>query len=336
MTYAALRERIRKQKFEPAYFLHGENQFLVDELVQAVSSAIVAQGLESFDRSVFYADEVDAAVMLNALETPPMGSRRRVVILHNVNKLSENGRRALLQYLERPAASSVLVITGPKIDMKRQFYKQLGARTTRVPLSKLRERDIVEWIRERVKSYGRTIDSKGAAMLHNSVGDDQSYLANEIDKLVMCVGERRRITCEDVEAVAGESRANSIFELSDAIGRLDCYRSITLVNNLLAWGQRPTGILAFMLRQMFILLGIKSLQKKEATNQEICRRLNLVPYYLGGYLRQAARFTEAGLRERIELIQLSELRLKSSGAKRNLELESLVYRLCRKDAGENG
>jgi DNA polymerase-3 subunit delta len=333
MTYAALRERIRKQKLDPAYFLHGENQFLVDELVQAIASAVVAPGLESFDRSVFYGDEVDAAVMLNALETPPMGSRHRVVILHSVNKLSESGRRALLKYLEHPAVTSVLVATAPKVDMKRQFYKQLGTRMARVPLNNLRERETVEWIRERVRSYGRTIDSKGAAMLQSSVGDDQSYLANEIEKLVMCVGERRSITCEDVEAVAGESRANSIFELSDAIGRLDSYRSITLVNNLLAWGQRPTAILAFILRQMFILLGIKSLQKKEATNKEICRRLNLVPYYLGGYLRQAARFTEAGLRERIELIQRSELRLKSSGARRNLELESLVYRLCRKDAG---
>jgi DNA polymerase-3 subunit delta len=336
MTYAALRERIRRQKLDPAYFFHGENQFLAYELVDAISSAVVAPGLGSFDKSVLYGDEVDAAGMLNALETPPMGSRQRLVILHSVNKLSDKGRKALLHYLEHPAPTSVLVMTAPKVDMKRQFYRQLGSRATRVPLANLRERETVEWIKERVKSHGRTIESKGAAMLQNSVGNDQSYLANEIEKLVMCVGERRTITREDVEAVAGESRANSIFELSDAIGRLDSYRSIVLVNNLLAWGQKPTGILAFMLRQMFILLGIKSLQKRRATNQEICRRFNLVPYYLGGYLRQAERFTESGLRERIKLIQSSEGRLKSSGSNRSLELESLVYRLCRKDAGENG
>ena len=332
MTYAALRERIRKQKFDPAYFLHGDNQFLVDELVSAIASAVVAPGLESFDRSVLYGDEVDAATLLNALETPPMGSHQRVIILHSVNKLSEKVRKALLEYLERPAASSILVATAPKVDMKRQFYARLGKRTTQVVLSNLRERETVDWIRDRVKSYGRTLDGKGALTLQNSVGTDQSYLANEIEKLVMCVGERRKITSEDVAAVAGESRANSIFELSDAIGRLDCYKSVKLVNNLLAWGQRPTGILAFMLRHMFILLGIKSLQKRNATNQEMCRRLNLMPYFLGGYIRQAARFSEAGLRERIELIQRSEGRLKSSGPDKGLELESLVYRLCRKDA----
>jgi DNA polymerase-3 subunit delta len=281
---------------------------------------------------VLHGDEVDAAALLNALETPPMGSRQRVVVLHSVNKLSEKVRRTLLKYLERPASSSVLIATSPKIDMKRQFYAQLGKRTTRVQLSNLRERETVDWVRERVRSYGRTIDNKGAVMLQNSVGNDQSYLANEIEKLVMCVGERRKITAEDVQAVAGESRANSIFELSDAIGRLDCYRSIALVNNLLAWGQRPTGILAFILRHMFILLGIKSLQKRDATNKEICRRLNLMPYFLGGYVRQAERFSEAGLRERIELIQRSEGRLKSSGPDKGLELESLIYRLCRKDA----
>jgi DNA polymerase-3 subunit delta len=301
-------------------------------LVDAIASSVVAPGLESFDRSVLHGDEADAATLLNALETPPMGSRQRVVVLHGVNKLSEKVRRALLKYLERPAASSVLIVTCPKIDMKRQFYAQLGKRTTRVQLSNLRERETVDWIRERVKSYGRTIDNKGAVMLQNSVGNDQSYLANEIEKLVMCVGERRKITSEDVEAVAGESRANSIFELSDAIGRLDCYKGIALVNNLLAWGQKPTGILAFILRHMFILLGVKSLQKRDATNKEICRRLNLLPYFLGGYVRQAARFSEAGLRERIELIQRSEGRLKSSGPDKGLELESLIYRLCRKDA----
>lgn len=336
MTYAALRERVRKQKLDPAYFFHGDNQFLVDELVDAIATATVASGLEPFDRSVLYGDEVDAATVLNALETPPMGSRQRVVILRGVNKLSEKVRKALLQYLDRPAPTAVLVTTAPKVDIRKQFYRQLGKKATRVQMSNLRQRETIDWIKERVRSLGGRIESQAAATLHNSVGDDQSYLANEIDKLVICVGKGRRITPEDVEAVAGKSRANSIFELTDAIGRLDSYRSVALVNNLLAWGQKPTGILAFMLRHMFILLGIKSLQRRDATNQDICRRLNLVPYYLGSYVRQAARFTEPGLRKRIRLIQFSESRLKSSGSSKNLELESLVYRLCRKDAGEDG
>ncbi len=336
MTYATLRESVRKKKLDAAYFFHGDNQFLIDELVQTLTSAVLAPGFGAFDRTVLYGDEVDAAALLNALETPPMASFRRLVVLSGVHKLSEKVRAALLGYLDRPAPSSLLVVTAPKVDLKKQFYRQLNTRCTTVRLSNLKERETIQWIRDRTESLGHSMDTKAAALLQNSIGDDQSYLANEIDKLVMCVGGRKRITAEDVASVAGRSRVNSIFELSDAVANLDCYRSVALVNNLLDWGQKPTGILAFILRHMLILLGIKSLQGRKASREEICRRLNILPYFLGGYVRQASRFTTAGLRDRIRLIQRTDGRLKSSGSSKSLELESLMYALCRKDACGDG
>ena len=66
MTYATLKSKIGKGKFDPAYFFHGDNQFLIDELVEAISGAVVAPGSTSFDRNVLYGDEVDAAGLMNA------------------------------------------------------------------------------------------------------------------------------------------------------------------------------------------------------------------------------------------------------------------------------
>ncbi|MFQ5906869.1 MAG: hypothetical protein ACE5JA_09915, partial [bacterium] len=98
----------------------------------------------------------------------------------------------------------------------------------------------------------------------------------------------------------------------------------------------PTAILAFILRHMLILLGLKSLRKRNATHKEMCARFNLLPYYLGGYLKQSATFTEAELRERIELIQICEAKLKSSGSMKAYELESLMFRICRGGIDKDG
>lgn len=327
MTYTELRGRIKKRRFDPAYFFYGDNQFLIDELVQTITSAIVAPEFVSFDRSILYGDEIRPEVILNAVETPPMASAKRVVVLSLVHKLSEKMKKILLDYLEHPAPTTLLIVTAPKVNKKRAFYKRLMLRTTPVVFTNLNEKETVVWIRERVSSLGWSINSEGARMLHNSIGNDQSYLANEIDKLTISAEEKRTITAGDVAAVAGKSRVNSIFDLPDAIGRMDCYKSIALVNNLLAWGQRPSHILALILRHMLILLSLKCLKKRNASQAEMCRRHNLSPYYLGGYLRQSAMFTETALRKRIRLLQVTEARLKSSSGKA-LELESLVYRMC--------
>jgi len=330
MTYATLREKAKKGRLDPAYFLHGDNQFLIDELVETITSAIIAPGFLSIDRSVLYGDEISSEAMLNAVETPPMASSKRVVVLNGVHRLSEKMRRVVFAYLEDPAPTTVFITTAPKAERKKKsFYKQLALRTTEIRLNNLKEKETVDWIRGRVAMLGRSIDSKGARMLYNSIGNDQSYLANEIDKLILCTGEKREITENDVAAVAGKSRANSIFDLTDAVGSLDCYRSVSLVNNLIAWGHRPTAVVAFILRHMLILLGLKSLQRRGASRQEMCRRFNLLPYFLGGYLRQSAMFTETELRERIRLIQVSEGRLKSLGSTKAHELESLMFRMCR-------
>ena len=330
MTYAVLKGRIKKRRFDPAYFFYGDNQFLIDELVQIITSAIIVPDFISFDRSVLHGDEIRPEAILNAVETPPMASPKRVVVLSRVDKLSEKIKKILLDYLEHPAPTTLLIVTAPKVDKKRAFYKRLMLRTTPIALSNLNEKETMVWIKERVSSLGWSIDSEGARTLYNSIGNDQSYLANEIDKLTLCAGEKRKITAEDVAAVAGKSRVNSIFDLPDAIGRMDCYQSIALVNNLLAWGQQPSHILAMILRHMLILLSLKCLKKRNASQAEMCRRHNLSSYYLGGYLKQSAMFTETALRRRIRLLQATEARLKSTPGKA-LELESLVYRMCMED-----
>lgn len=335
VTYTVLRGRIEKRRFDPAYFFYGDNQFLIDELVQTITSAIVTPEFVSFDRSILHGDEITPEGILNAVETPPMASAKRVVVLSGVHKLSEKMRGILLDYLEHPAPTTLLIVTAPKVKTNKGFYRKLTLRTTPVRLSNLNERDAVVWIRERVSSLGWSIDSEGARMLYNSIGSDQSYLANEIDKLTICAGEKTKITAGDVAAVAGKSRANSIFDLTDAIGRLDCHQSIALVNNLLAWGQRPSHILALILRHMLILLSLKCLKKRNASQAEMCRRFNLMPYYLGGYLRQSAMFTETVLRKRIRLIQLTEARLKSSHSAKTFELESLIYEMCMEDINQH-
>jgi DNA polymerase-3 subunit delta len=329
MTYAEVKAAIKKQKFEPAYLLYGDNQYRIDELARAITSAAVAPGFLSFDRNVLYSDELSPESLVSALETPPMASPRRVVILNGVEKLPERLGKTLLEYLARPGERTVLVATSSEQLKKKAFLKNLAAKAAPVQLNNLNESNSVEWIRERVASLGWSIDEDGARVLYNSVGSDQSYLASEIDKLTICAGDNKKITAEDVALVAGKSRQNTIFDLTDAIGELEPYRSVALVNNLLAWRENtPSKILYMISRQMYMLLELKSLRRRRVPDTEIRQRQNF-RFFLEKLEKQASRFTQPQLRRILRLLQAAESRIKSSGSGDVVELESLIYRICR-------
>src|SRR6476469_9441296 len=123
-----LGQSLKNGQIEPVYFLYGEETYLRDAAKdQIVEAALTGTLLREFNDSAFDLLTDDIRDAIAAAEQLPLMSGRRVVV-KNLNKLE--GRRkfdeadddvslaaqVLIDYLQRPVATSVVIFTSDDID----------------------------------------------------------------------------------------------------------------------------------------------------------------------------------------------------------------------------
>ena len=55
MTAKEIIAQLKKKDFRPIYFLHGEEPYYIDQIVDFAAENILSEGERDFNQSVFYA-----------------------------------------------------------------------------------------------------------------------------------------------------------------------------------------------------------------------------------------------------------------------------------------
>jgi DNA polymerase-3 subunit delta len=198
--------------------------------------------------------------VIQALQTLPFFGGGKVVWLKASNFLgdSPSGRSettqsafdSLLDVLEQGLPLDVhFVLSASSIDKRRTAYKRLTklANTQtfdRPDTSKAGwEGPVLMQAQAKAKELGLTFESGALELLVQMSGDDTRQLENEIEKIDLYLGERRRAGLQTVRGLVSVSRAGVIWEVGNAIGARDLKRALELVNLLLFQGQNAIGIL---------------------------------------------------------------------------------------------
>src|SRR4051812_22773771 len=88
-TSQRLNDSVARGEIYPLYFFYGDETFLIDEAVEAIEHVALGEGLRDFNLNTFYGGEAEAAQIRDAVETLPMMSQVRLVVLKDTQDLSE-------------------------------------------------------------------------------------------------------------------------------------------------------------------------------------------------------------------------------------------------------
>ena len=88
-----------------------------------------------------------------------------------------------------------------------------------VELSRVEEGEAVRWITDYCVTRDVKIDADAARELVDALGGDMMMVSNELEKLILYVGEKKRVTLGDVETMVLAAKQRSFYELTDAISR---------------------------------------------------------------------------------------------------------------------
>lgn len=312
-TAKDLRTQLEGGARHPFYLLHGEEEYEREQachwLVEYLRPAVAPE----FNVDTFHADSLDISRFVDLYHAYPMMAEYRVLVIRGCEKLNAGHASALESLVADPVDGSIVIAVGGKVDMRRKLYRQMGARGCALEFRVPFDNQVPQWITRFASQRGIRLAPEAVHLLQLYAGTNLRELAGELEKLVTFVGEGTPITATHVEELVGASRGVSIFELTDAVGRLDHAKASELLHELLAQGEEPTRIVPMISRHMQLLLKTQQLERAGMPREEMARQLGISPFFLQGYRDQGRRVSSDILWRSMGILLDSDARLKSRG-----------------------
>src|ERR1700743_282770 len=219
----------KKLKFKPVYWLEGEEEFYIDQLVNYAEHNILTEAEAGFNLTVFYGRDADWTAVINACRRYPMFAERQVVLLKEAQQMRDIDK--LEAYIEKPLTSTVFVVAykEKKVDGRSKLAKLLKDKAELYSTKKMYDNQLPDWTSGLIRSKGFEISQKALLLLVDHIGNDLNRINNEIDKLLVNLGGSNRITEDDIERYVGVSKEYNVFELQVVFSKKDRLRTTTSI-----------------------------------------------------------------------------------------------------------
>jgi DNA polymerase-3 subunit delta len=319
---------LEKGEIAPLYYFHGDEPYLIDRAVRRLLDIAVSPESRDFNLEIFYGRDCRGDEIATAAQTLPMFAERRVVIVKRSNELSGPALEKLTDYASDPSPSSCLIFEGEKIDQRKKFFLEIKKTGKLVEFRRPYENRLAPFIREEAASFGKKVEPQALEALIYLVGNNLRELAAEVEKAAIFVGSRDTIRMDDIREVVSDTRVDSIFELTDAVGRKDIAKGLRSLNTILRDGEAPLMVLSMLARHFRQLWKVKELCARGVPQPEIAKAAGVNPYFLKGITEQSQNYRIPELKKAFELLFAADLALKTSGGKPASLLECLLMDIC--------
>ena len=219
----------KKRNFKPVYWLEGEEELFIDELMQYAEKKILSKEEAEFNLTVFYGKDANWADIVNACRRYPMFAERQVVLLKEGQQMKDIDK--LESYVENPLSSTVFVVSykGKTLDGRGKLSKIIKKNGELFLSKKIYDNQLPAWANGYLQSQGFEITPKALNLLTDHIGNDLSRIVNEINKLSMNLGKEKTITEDDIEKYIGVSKEYNIFELQHAFSKKDQAKAVRII-----------------------------------------------------------------------------------------------------------
>src|SRR4051812_12727079 len=344
---------VKARKLAPAYIFIGDEGFFRDRCRAALIEHLVPRDLREFSFYELDLADVEVAEVLDRARTPSLMAPFQVFFIRNVKTLYGRGSHqaefdAIEEYVKSPNPDAVLIFVADHIsipaDVRRmemqdkdryeRMRETLGEYCTVIEFARVDESEGMRWVVESAGAQGVKIEADAARELVDSLGADLLLVANELEKLFLFVGEKKRITLADVKTMVLAAKQRSLYELTDAISAKDRARALEMMDAMLNTGDGDEAaighlyMLAKTFRQMLVILE-KNVRDSRAIWQALWQGFRVPPFAADDIIKQARRYkSKREITRAIRLIARADLALRSNPPSKRLILENLVLDLA--------
>jgi len=343
---------VKARKVAPGYVFIGDEAFFRKRCREAILQHLVPADV--CELSVYDMDlsETDLQQVLDHARTPSLMSPFQVFFIRGVKNLYGRGKHddefsAIKDYFKDPNPHALLIFVADHIsipadarrmdltdkDRYERIRETLGEYCTVLEFARVDEGDAVKWAIESALAQEVKLDNDAARELVDSLGGDMMMVANELEKLILFVGDKKRVTLGDVETLVLAAKQRSFYELTDAISARDRARALAVLDAILSAGDGEDAaighlyILSRTFRQMLVILE-RNVRDSRALWQALWQGFRIPPFAAEDIIRQARRYkSRRELTSAIRRVARADLALRSNPPSKRLILENLVLDL---------
>jgi DNA polymerase III subunit delta len=321
---------LQKGAYAPIYFLHGDEPFFIDNIIEHIEVKALDEAQKSFNQYVLYGKDISFTDILNVARKYPMMGERQVVIIKEAQDISdwksENAHSLLISYLENPLASTILVF-GYKyktLDKRTKIAKVIGKSAVVVESKKLYDDKIPGWVRAYATAMEAKFTDKAIMILCESIGNNLQRLANEIEKLNINVKKGQTIDEVAVQKYVGISKDYNVFELQKALSVRNEVKVFKIVKYFAA---NPSGnpLIPIIANLYSYFTKLLLLHHNGANDKNEAARLSGVnPFFVAEYLQAVRNYNQQTVIKNLKAISKADLQSKGIGSATMKEGDILV------------
>lgn len=226
MSVNTILQDIANKKLSPVYFIHGEEPYFIDQIINAADS-ILPEAEKSFNQVTLYGKDTDFKQVVDQASQYPMMSPYRVIILKEAQFMSDFDK--LQRYFEKPSPMTCLFVGyKKKADGRKKVFAQLKKSAVYLESEKIPDYKIAEWISNYFRQHKRLIHPDNAQRLSDLLGNQLGKVINELEKLRVVTADGNEITQALIDANVGLSKDFNIFEFQNAISSKDMGKAMQI------------------------------------------------------------------------------------------------------------
>ena len=314
---------------QPLYSVAGQEGFFISEIKKTLIKAVHSgNGTADFNHDELSADEIPIEDLLALLETLPFMSEKRLVFCDKAEKFQDEDWDKLFSLLSQPLESTVLVCFFEKKDGRKKYFKTLKKKAVELSAESLKSWELEPWLKFLSQREGLEFSPDARTLFSQLVGTNLMEIQIELKKLRQYIGAYRKVKEEDVLACTSRLKTDSIFELTDAIGKKDIVQSLNSLAYLLEQNQSEIGVLAMLARHIRILSKLKLGEKQKLSKPQLAHKAGVSAYFLKNYMNQTKLWSEQQIHQALSSLLSTDKALKSSPVSSHIWLENFILKVC--------
>ncbi len=321
----------------PIYYIHGEETYLLDKALEAITKAACPEGTNDFNYDAFQGRDIDAGSILASANMLPMMAERRLVVVRDLQEISPKELEPLEEYFEDPSPTTCLVFHArtiqKKIDGRISIVKKLKKAAEHCEFKSLYENELGPFMKRQAKRRGLRINREVSAYLIDAVGTELAALDQAFLKIDLYMGkaedeEPRAVTVEDAQAVVARTRNRSVFDLTDALGERNFQSAMEILDRMLLDGEAPLLLSHMIARHFRIVAKLQDPSLRNAGRGKAAGAVRVNPFFVKDYKRHARTFSTDEVAEILRQLLEVDIALKSSPLDDRVILEQLLTDIC--------
>lgn len=317
--------------------IYGE----VPELVEKKSNEIVESYLnekkDDFNYVKYNLYDTSFNQIIEEALTMPFISEKKAIVVKNafiftgekVSKDIQPNNEQVNEFLEKYDGENFIIfeVYQNKLDERKKITKTLKKTSKLAKVEQMSEQEIKNWIKNKLHENFKDIKQDALDLFIELTGINFNIVSQELEKIILFLGERTTINKKDVEEIINRSLEQNVFLLTEYIQKGEKYKAIQLIKDLIVMKEEPIKLLALITSNYRLYYQCKILSRKGYSGQQIAKTINVHSYRVKLALNQVKHYQLTHLLNIIDQCAETDYKLKSSYMDKQLILELFILSL---------